>query len=143
MKKLLILTAAVMLASCGTNMREKITIVEPVDWKVETLSKAVITCTVGNSSCHKLRITEGRFRLHTGLGDVATVLLNEQVTIPRRAVTPLEIPIRIKLNDPLALLASPSGLMVSGEATVRVGPARKKIHVRNEPISEYIDKLAQ
>jgi hypothetical protein len=142
MRKLLILAAAVLLASCGGNLREKLTLVGPVNVKAESLSKVVAVCTVENSSCHKVRVLDGRFTLHTGRGAIATVILGEQLTVPRRAVTELAIPLRIRFNDPLAALGLPSGAMVSGEATVRMGPVRKKIRVENESLSEFIDKLA-
>lgn len=142
MRKFLIV-AAVLLASCGGNLRDKIVVHPSADVRVESLSKVVVECTVENSTCHKIRLSAGRFRLHTRLGDIATVLLNEEVTVPRRATTDLEIPLRIRFNDPLAALALPEGAMISGEARVRMGPVRKKIRVENEPVSEFFDKLAR
>ncbi len=143
MRKVLIVAAAVLLASCGGNLRDKVTVVSAANVEMETLSKATVTLTVDNSSCHKIRIFDGRLRLHTDRGDIATVLLNEEITIPRKAVTELKVPLRIRFNDPLAALGIPSGVMVSGEARVRMGPLRKKIYVRDEPVSEFIDNFAE
>ncbi len=142
MRKFLIL-AAVLLASCGGNVGDKIRVMEPLGWRVESLTKVVVECTIENSSCHAVRISDGRFRLHTATGDVATVLLNEEVKASRRSVTELEVPLRMRFRDPLALLSLPSGLMVSGEVKVRIGPVRKKIRIENEPVSEFIDNLAR
>jgi hypothetical protein len=137
------MAAAVLFCSCGGSLRNKIAVTGPINWNAESLTKAVVSCTVENSSCHKIRILDGRFRLHTAMGDVATVLLQQEVTIPRRAVTELEIPVRVRFNDPLALLALPKGLLVSGEAAVRMGPAKKKFRVADEPVSEFIDTFAR
>ncbi len=63
--------------------------------------------------------------------------------MPRRAATKLEIPIRMRLNDPLAALGLPDGLLVSGEAKVRMGLARKKIRFEKLPVSEFLDILAR
>ena len=143
MKKILILTLAVLFCSCGANLVDKITVVSPVNWEVETLSRVRVVCSVDNSSCHAVHILEGRMRLYTDMGTLATAMLGERVKIPRRAVSDVEIPLRVKFDNPLALLSMPAGVRVSGEATVRVGPVRRKIHVENKPVSEFIDNLSK
>ncbi len=142
MKKVLILLLVAMSVSCS--MRDKIEIIEPVQVKVESLSKFRLTCMVDNRSCHAVRILEGRLKVHMPAGDVGTILLNEEVVVPRRAVTKIDIPMRIRFENPLVMLVDASqDMTVSGEVTVRIGMARKKMRIKNQPISKFLDNFAE
>lgn len=141
MKKILLLMIAAAFAACG--VKDKINVVGPVEWEVETLSRLRVGVTVDNASCHTLRISGGRFTVDTPYGTLATVLLNDTVVIPRRAETRLEFPLRMKLDNLQAAFSDPEGFTVSGTAMVRTGMVRKKIRVENESISKFFDNLAE
>lgn len=136
MKKLLILLAVV-LCSCGGG-GDKIRLVGEPEVEIVSLSKVRVRAVVENSSRRTVRITEGRFTLHTSAGDVATVLLRDEIIIPRRATTEVETVLRVQLENPLAALGALSGdMLVSGEAMVRAGAMRKKVKLVNKPVSEF------
>lgn len=144
MKKILLIILAAAVSGCS--LRDKIRVTESPNIHVESVSHVVMTVGVENSSRRDIRITEGRFRLHTPNGDIATALLQGEVVIPRRSNGTVALPLRVKFNNPLAILGnvlSNSELLISGEAVARMGAVRKKIRVENTPVSEFLDKFAQ
>lgn len=144
MKRLLIIALlATALTACG--VRGKIEVLGEPNVRVESLSKMTMTVVVENRSRHNLRISEGRFRLHTPGGDVATAILGGEVLIPRKATTQVEFPLRVRFNNPLAVLGNVleggDHMMISGEAVVHMGAVRKKIGIKDSPVSEFLDKI--
>jgi hypothetical protein len=138
MKKLLLLSA-ILLCSCGADLREKIAIAGEPQWRIESLSRVRVTVEAKNSSRHTIHLSEGRFTLDTPDGrTLATILLTDTVTLPKRTTTHLEFPLRIKLHDPLAILSPPTELTISGSAKLRSGPFHKKIKLQNKPINKLL-----
>ena len=147
MKRLILIAFVALLASCAS--ANKVRLSGPVEVEVVSSSKITLSCHAENRSAHNVTLQSVRMDLRTtGSGSsVATAMLAEPVIMPRRSVGRTEFTFRVKFTNPLMMLAlaagghdalDPSRFTATGDAVVKSGVGRKKIHFDELPLNEIL-----
>lgn len=125
---------------------EDIQIVSVDRFKIESLTKLDVGVKVRNESRHKIKIQSAELELYNESNSVLSLIVNRTITVPRRSVEVIDIPIHIKLRNPIMsmvivsnLKKYKSSLTISGDVRVKIGLVNKKINFKNMPISQFID----
>lgn len=136
-------TVALTMSSCVRIDDINVQSVENVS--IEGMSKLNLTLRVENRAGSKVTIKEGRMTLNQGTEKVMELMIPSAIVVPRRSVSSVEIPIRVKLNNPLSALAllrniekQSNTLTVSGRFKVKAGMMSKEIVLENVPLSQIM-----
>lgn len=112
---------------------------------LKSLSKPEVMVTVENCSARNIQLKEGHFVFRRNGRDLLQVITTDKIVIPKCSETTIDLPLRMKASDPLAIAAAVSGgkkrlngITVTGEITVKAGMGRKKIKFRDKPVSQII-----
>ncbi len=147
MKRLILLLLPLfMLASCIKEDDIKFHKLEDMSVSVgpTTVINAVVS--VENSSRRNVRVSDAAFRVtDRENNEIGTVTVPGQLRIPKRSTTSIAVPIRIRLSNPLLGLGLLSDmeknakrLYVTGDVVVRAGLLKKKIKIKDMPLSEFM-----
>lgn len=147
---LLLLAVTLPMGSCrraAEKARENIR-VEAVE-KVERqgLTGAEVVLRVMNDTGYKLTLERVQLDLFYGRGRVGSIVLREEVEVPRRSVGSISSQWQVKISDPLALYVLSkklnggdlSQVSVSYAVEGRGGPVPVKISREMVPLSEFLN----
>lgn len=142
-KIILLLLAVLVFCSCMRADDFAVNGVEGFDFS--GLSRSSVTLSVTNRSGKNITLRSGRLTLERGGRSVAEVMLADEVTVARRSEGSVEVPLRMKVNDPLQVLAFSmgeslldAGLTVSGEMSVKAGGMRRTFSYERMPLPEFL-----
>lgn len=142
---LLLAMATMALASCGSKS-DDVRVVGVEGFDISSLSSPSLTLEVENLSGKKLQARDGNLVLKRLSGQqIAEVSLDGTVSVPKRSRGLVEIPFKLRITDPIFMLNSALGrkidvseLTVTGEVTVKVGMARRKVEVQDMPLPRFL-----
>ncbi len=147
MKKIVILISIVscLLFSSCLNV-DDIQVVGVERFDIKSMSKLELGIEVKNDSKRKIKIKSAGLELHQGDKHILSLIVNQEVLVPRMSQSVIDIPIHLKLRQPILsmLIVSDldkykSSLSVSGEVRVKVGVMTKKFTLKEMPVSQFID----
>lgn len=108
-------------------------------------SKPDITVAIDNSSCHKIQIKSAKLDFYKNGERFLKVLLIDKMVMPKCSETIIDLPVRISASDPLTAMGTlsdwrsdPHGITITGEVVAKAGMGRKKIKLRDVPISQFL-----
>lgn len=109
-----------------------------------TAVNAVVS--VENSSGKKIKVSDALFHITDPLGnEIATLTLANDITLPRKSTSSVEVPVRLKLANPLGGIAllrnfeeNAARMLVTGSAKLKAGGLGKKYEVNKMPLSAFI-----
>ncbi len=134
----------VLFASCIRPEDVRILGVEQVG--IRSLARTDLAVRVDNRSNRKLALREGRMQIVVNEKPLAEIMLREPVEIARRTESTVQIPLQVKLNNPLLLLSGlvrglpsdPSQIMLTGEVVVKGGCMKKKLKFDKMTLSDFM-----
>lgn len=135
----------ILLGSCTVSSDDfRVNGLEDID--LSSFSHPKLILDVENASGKKLQARDGVLTISRfNGGKVATITLEEKVEVPRRYEGTVEIPLNLKIDDPMLLINSALGgklrlsnMIVSGEVVVKAGMLRRKIDVKDMPMSQFL-----
>ena len=147
MKKIVILISIVscLLFSSCLNV-DDIQVVGVERFDIKSMSKLELGIEVKNDSKRKIKIKSAGLELHQGDKHILSLIVNQEVLVPRMSQSVIDIPIHLKLRQPILsmLIVSDldkykSSLSISGEVRVKVGVMTKKFTLKEMPVSQFID----
>lgn len=108
-------------------------------------SKPEITVSIENDSKHKIQIKKAKLAFSKDGDNFLRILLVDKIVIPKCSDIELELPVRVRVSDPLTITpmlsdwrSDPHGITVTGEAVVKAGMGKKKFKFDNMPISQFL-----
>lgn len=101
---------------------------------------------VENTSQRNITIRDAAFTVSGRDGNrIGKVMVGGELSLPKRSVTQLCVPLKLSLDNPLRALAvvgdidgNAPFLFISGSVTVKAGCIRKKFVFEKVPLSEFI-----
>lgn len=151
MKKILfvILTASLLLSSSCVD-REDVSLGGISNVSLNLPTGATFDVIIENRSAHKLKVLSGNVDIMYRGRKAGTIMLAEEVEVPRRFSGNVPVRLRLRISDIVAGYAAMTDLQnggknltVSGEAQVKAGWASKKIAIQDEPVSRFMSSFAQ
>ncbi len=134
---------ALALTSCVRS--EDITITGVSNYELRLPSAVNLAVGVENRSAHRLHLLSCNVDAAYRGRKVMTAVLHEPVTVEKRFAGDVPVGLRLKVSDPLAGLAvmgdlqrSLPGITLTGEVVVKAGCMKRKIHLENEPLSQFL-----
>ena len=102
------------------------------------------TVTAKNNTCHNLRVTEAEAYLLFNGRKIGKIALNNEVRLPRRSTSQVEIPLRATLSSPLATVSAIgnlrngdfTGFSANVSVTVAAGAVRRTFAKENVTFEE-------
>lgn len=144
MKKYLAILFTVLILSQSCVRRDDIAVTLDKA-EIENISRPEVVVTVDNGSCRDIRVKSGRFAFSKNGEVFLRVMLVDRVAFPKCSETTLELPLRMMASDHFAAMdisrdirAQADKVTVTGEAVVKAGMGRKKIKLRDVPISQIL-----
>lgn len=110
------------------------------------LDSVVVGVSVRNDTGYKPVLKAGSAEVMLKGRRVATVTLLQPVQVPAKAVTPLNVPVRLEIGNPFEALALWSrwqnknydDITLNFTMTVRVSVVEKQLHRENVPLKELV-----
>jgi hypothetical protein len=147
MKKLILLLLPVLvLAGCVSE--DDLIFHRVEDLSVSLGSTTVVNAVimVENTSRQNVRVNDAVFSIFdSGKNEIGTLTVADELLLPKKSVTSLRVPLRIRLTDPIAGLGLLSNIeenagrmTVTGNVRVKAGMLKKKFKVKNVPLSEFL-----
>lgn len=141
MNKLLWLLALAGMMSCVRVSPDDFTI-RGVELENVSSSSLTLSVEVESRSRHRVELLDGTLEVLYRDTKFATLLLQEPVAVPAHFRGAVEVPLRIRLSNPLSLLLLPSDdpeqmlrqALVSGEARLRVGGMTRRVRLKDYPL---------
>ena len=145
-KAILLVSIAVSLLFTSCLNVDDIQIVDVESFDFKSLSKIEVGVEVSNDSRHNIKIKSANLELFQRDKKIVDFIVNEEILIPRKTTGLIDIPIRIKVKQPLLVMQIISNieryktsLKISGEVSVKAGVLRKKFTLKDMPVSQFID----
>lgn len=149
MKKYVLLAAmAVMMLATGCIKKDAVRVydVESLSVSMQGGPKINAVLSVNNSSGYNIKVLGMDLDVADfGGNDIARLVVDDEIFIPKRSVSSVLLPLKVSLTDPingLRLLRNLENVtdrvMVTGSVTVRYGGIRKKYDFENIPLSNII-----
>ena len=147
MKKICLLASilfCVLFTSCLNLDSVQVVGIESVN--IKSLSKIDLGIKVDNGSKRDIKIRSVGLDLYSGAKHILSLVINEEIVVPRKSIEIIDVPIHIKMRDPLFAMSIGSNLQryktslnISGDVRVKIGMITKKITLKEMSISQFID----
>ena len=115
-------------------------------FEIKSMSKIELGIEVRNDSRHNIKLKSAGLELYQGEKHVLSLVVREETIIPKKSVSIIDIPIHIKLRQPILSMLIVSdlnkyknSLKVSGDVHVKVGVMSKSFALNEMPLSQFID----
>jgi len=150
-KPLLPLLCAVLLSSCTVSSDDiRLDKINGAKLEGVTLSQARLTLgmTVANDSRARVVVREGNLTVSDENGQIAGVLLGQEIVLHKRSSTEIEIPLIVRFNGAFGsasaiprLSVDPERLKINGTLRIRGGAVSRKLNVRDMPLPDFLEML--
>lgn len=147
MKKIvLLLLPLFLLAGCISEDDLRFHHVKDLSVSIGTTTVVNAVLVVENSSGRNVTVSDTLFHVfdHEG-SEIATLTVTDELLLPRRSITSLTVPVRIRFVNPLLGLGvlsdierSAEKMTVTGSFRVKAGALKKNFKVENVPLSEFL-----
>lgn len=149
---LLTLAALLPLSSCRRAVekaRRNIRVEAVEGFERRGLTGAEVTLRVKNGTRHRLRLDEASLDIYFGRSRAAAVVLHEPAEVAGRTTASVRTSWRIRVDDPLALLAAAGSVRrgdlsqcyVTYSVAGRGGPAPVKLRGEMVPVSDFLNNF--
>ncbi len=145
-KLILLLLPMLALAGCIREDDLRFHRVENVSVSIGSTTTVNAIVVVENTSRRNVTLSDAELRVTDMDGnEIGIVTIAGELRIPKRSITDVAVPIRIRLSNPMlgiGLLSdidrSAAKMKVNGSVRVKAGAMKKNIEVKNMSLSEFL-----
>lgn len=147
---IIVLAVSVLLTATGCLRKDAVKVYNVTDFSISLQSspRVNLVVSVENTSHRNITISDAALELTDSKGvRVAKVIVGNDLVLPKQSLIDLPVPLKLSVENPLKALAllgdierNMAAVFVSGEATVKAGCFRKRIHIDRMSLNEFINR---